>query len=53
MSALYTNTLSVLYSLEANLKGIDLQSKGHTKDQKPILTKKLDSYIGLNKKPAI
>jgi len=53
MPALYTNTLSVLYSPEADLKGADLQSKGHTEDQKPVLAKKSDSHTGLNKKSAV
>ena len=45
----YTNTLLVLYNLEANLESASLQSKT-SKAKKLALRKKLDSHIGPNKK---
>ena len=48
MLVLYINTLSVLYSLKADLESTSLQFKA-TKAEKLILRRKLDSYIGLDK----
>ena len=48
----YTNTLLVLYNLEADLESASLQSKT-SKAKKLVLRKKLDSYIGPNKKHTI
>jgi hypothetical protein len=53
MPALYANTLSVLYSPEADLKGVDPQSEDYTEDTKSVSVKKSDSHTGLNKKPAV
>ena len=45
----YANTLSVLYNPEADLESASLQSET-SKAKKLVLRKKLDSYIGPNKK---
>ena len=52
MLVFYTNTLSALYSLEADLESASLQFKA-TKAEKFILRRKLNSYIGLNKEYTI
>ena len=48
----YTNTLLVLYNLEANLESVSLQSET-SKAKKLVLRKKLDSHIGPNKKHTV
>ena len=48
----YANTPLVLYNLEANLESVSLQSET-SKAKKLVLRKKLDSYMGPNKKYAI
>ncbi len=52
MSALYANTLSVLYNPEADLESTSLQSEA-TKAKKLALRKKPDSQTGLNKKNVV
>ena len=45
----YANTLTVLYSPEADLKGADPQSKDHTEDKKPAVQKKHNNITELKK----